>query len=243
MVDLVLFDIDGTLTPSRKRITPEMLDMLTNLRKVAKIGIVGGSDFAKQKDQLGDNVLDLVDYSFPENGVVAYKDGKQFHSNSIKEYLGEDRIHRFVNFVLRYIADLDIPMKRGTFIEFRTGMINVSPIGRNCSYDERLTFSEYDKEHQIRQKMIDALLLEFPDFGLKYSIGGQISFDVFPIGWDKTYCLQHVESESFDSIYFFGDQTQEGGNDHEIFESPKTIGRTVKGPEDTLSQITKLYEI
>ena len=25
----------------------------------------------------------------------------------------------------------------------------------------------------------------FPDYGLKYSIGGQISFDVFPIGWDK----------------------------------------------------------
>ena len=34
--------------------------------------------------------------------------------------------------ILHYIADLDIPIKRGTFIEFRNGMINVSPIGRNA---------------------------------------------------------------------------------------------------------------
>jgi hypothetical protein len=33
----------------------------------------------------------------------------------------------------RYISDLDIPVMRGTFIEFRNGMLNVSPIGRNCS--------------------------------------------------------------------------------------------------------------
>jgi phosphomannomutase len=27
--------------------------------------------------------------------------------------------------ILHYIADLDIPIKRGTFVEFRNGMINV----------------------------------------------------------------------------------------------------------------------
>ena len=35
------------------------------------------------------------------------------------------------------IADLDIHQKRGTFVEFRNGMINVSPIGRNCNQEER----------------------------------------------------------------------------------------------------------
>lgn len=29
---------------------------------------------------------------------------------------------------------------------------------------------------------------------------------VFPQGWDKTYCLQYVESE-FKEIHFFGDKT------------------------------------
>jgi phosphomannomutase len=39
----------------------------------------------------------------------------------------------------------------------------------------------YDKAHGIRKAMVACLQARFPDFGLKYSIGGQISFDVFPI--------------------------------------------------------------
>lgn len=28
---------------------------------------------------------------------------------------------------------IELPLKRGTFIEYRNGMVNISPIGRNCS--------------------------------------------------------------------------------------------------------------
>lgn len=30
-------------------------------------------------------------------------------------------------------------------MEFRSGMLNVSPIGRNCSQEERDEFEKYDK--------------------------------------------------------------------------------------------------
>ena len=33
----------------------------------------------------------------------------------------------------------------------------------------------------------------------------------------------------------------QGGNDHEIFESPKTIGHTVTSPIDTVEQCTELF--
>ena len=45
---------------------------------------------------------------------------------------------------------------------------------------------------------------------------------VFPKGWDKTFCLQYLTD--FDNVYFFGDKTYKGGNDHEIFESERTVG-------------------
>ena len=48
---------------------------------------------------------------------------------------------------------------------------------------------------------------KFPDYGLTFSIGGEISFDIFPNGWDKTYCLRHVADEGFSEIHFFGDKT------------------------------------
>jgi phosphomannomutase len=61
-------------------------------------------------------------------------------------------------------------------------------------------------ELSCRPKMVQALQKKFPDIGLTYSIGGQISFDAFPTGWDKTYCLQFV-SHNFGDIHFFGDKT------------------------------------
>lgn len=37
--------------------------------------------------------------------------------------------------------------------------------------------------------------------------GGMISFDVFPEGWDKRYCLNVLDDERFDTIHFFGNET------------------------------------
>ena len=61
--------------------------------------------------------------------------------------------------------------------------------------------------HGIRAAFVKELENKFADYGLTLSIGGQISFDVFPTGWDKTYALRHVENEGFEEIHFFGDKT------------------------------------
>jgi len=50
-------------------------------------------------------------------------------------------------------------------------MINVSPVGRNASYDERNAYEIYDKEHKIRETFIQEIEKRFPDIGLTYSIG------------------------------------------------------------------------
>lgn len=186
-------------------------------------------------------VLQDFDYVFTENGLVAFKQGELIAKQSLATHMGEDKLKEFINFCLRYMSEIeDIPVKRGTFIEFRAGMINISPIGRNCSQEERNAFEEYDLKNGIRKRFVSTLRERFSDLDLVYSIGGQISFDVFPHGWDKTYCLRFVKPD-FDEIHFFGDKTFEGGNDYEIFVSPDTIGHTVTGPEDTLKQIREIF--
>lgn len=125
-------------------------------------------------------------------------------AQSLKKQFTNEQLNRFVNFVLRYIADLDIPIKRyvprhsytsircivytftyhthlllfgshsGTFIEFRMGMLNVSPIGRNCSQEERDAFEQYDHVHNVRKTFVDVLKKEFADYNLTFSIGGQV---------------------------------------------------------------------
>jgi len=238
---LCLFDVDGTLTPARKVANPETLRFLSELRTRVTTGMVGGSDLSKQREQLGEGVLHLFDYVFPENGLAAYRGGEVIGSTSFLKHLGEARMKEFINFTLMYIAMLDIPIKRGTFIEFRNGMLNVSPVGRNCSHAERDAFEAYDAAHGVRAAFVAALQARFPDYGLKYSIGGQISFDVFPVGWDKTFCLRYLEAEAFDEVHFFGDKTFPGGNDYEIFSHPAVIGHTVTSPDDTMAQCRKIF--
>ncbi|KAI0060958.1 eukaryotic phosphomannomutase [Artomyces pyxidatus] len=241
---LVLFDVDGTLSPARRVASAEMIELLRELRKKVVIGFVGGSDLVKISEQLavgGANVVEEFDFAFAENGLTAYRLGKPLESQSFIRHIGEDRYKKLVSFILHYVADLDIPIKRGTFVEFRNGMINVSPIGRNATIQERNEYEAYDKIHGIRATFVNALKEQFPDYGLTYSIGGQISFDVFPHGWDKTYALTRVEHEGFESIHFFGDKTYKGGNDYEIFTDPRTIGHSVSNPEDTMRILKELF--
>jgi len=120
--------------------------------------------------------------------------------------------------------------------------LNISPIGRNCNAEERIEFLEFDKIYKIREKMIENLKTRFPDLKLQYSIGGQISFDVFPKGLDKTYCLNHLSDENYDKIHFFGDKTYKGGNDYEIFIHPNVEGHTVENPEQTIEILRELIK-
>lgn len=238
---LCLFDVDGTLTAPRQRVTPHMSQFLGLLRSRVRVGVVGGSDLSKIKEQLGDDVIQKVDYVFAENGLVAYKNGQLLSVQSIQAHMGEDLLQDFINFCLNYMAKIKLPKKRGTFIEFRNGMLNISPIGRSCTQEERLEFYELDQKEKIREKFVSVLKEEFKGRGLSFSIGGQISFDVFPDGWDKRYCLGIVEKDDYSIIHFFGDKTKPGGNDYEIYSDHRTIGHEVSCPDQTQQLCQTLF--
>jgi phosphomannomutase len=250
---IVLFDVDGTLSLSRRVASPEMIATLAALRQKVAIGYVGGSDLSKQQEQLGAAdrpVTSMFDFSFSENGLTAWKLGQELPKTSFIQWIGEEQYKELVNFILHYVADLDIPVKRGTFVEFRNGMINVSPIGRNANLQERLDFEKYDLQNGIRKAFIAKLKERFSHLDLTYSIGGQLSFDVFPVGWDKTYCLRHLEAEAkkaggieYKTIHFFGDKAFEGGNDWEIYTDKRVTGHAVKDPEDTRRILKELFDV
>jgi mannose-1-phosphate guanylyltransferase/mannose-6-phosphate isomerase len=248
MSKLFLFDIDGTLTNPRNKINDNMVNFLKQLRKQHNIAIVGGSDFKKAKEQLGDDILNSFDHVFSENGLVYYKNNQLIHQKSFEEYIGSDKFNELITFAQKYIDELKLPFKTSNFVEIRNGMINISPCGRACDFEQRKIFEHYDELFNVRKKMINTLKNKFSDYNLKYSIGGQISFDVFPQGWDKTFCLDYLSEDSilssnemnYKEIHFFGDKTNFGGNDYEIYNDKRVIGHKVTSPEDTMNQINNL---
>ena len=118
-------------------VTQDMHDFMQELQKHVTVGIVGGSDYRKITEQLGacssEPIEKLFTYVFSENGLVAFHQGEKIGETSMIEKVGEELYQDLTNEIFALMSKIRIPVKRGTFIEFRKGMINVSPIGRQCS--------------------------------------------------------------------------------------------------------------
>lgn len=231
---ILLFDVDNTLTPSRGTITPHGVDMIRLLKIHGyHIGCVSGSDYSKLKEQLGDAFYHF-DWVFAENGLVTYFQHQLYSSTNIVKFLGEQLYGDIVNECLKLLSEIKLPIKRGTFIELRTGLLNICPIGRSCSKQERDNFELYDNLHKVREEFRTRILKKFDD-RIECSIGGQISLDIFPIGWNKTYCLQFIDKYS--EIHFFGDRICPGGNDFEIANHKRVTPFLVKNCDETYEKL------
>lgn len=49
---ILVFDVDGTLTASRRTATPEMLAFISDISKRVPVAFVGGSDIGKITEQV-----------------------------------------------------------------------------------------------------------------------------------------------------------------------------------------------
>lgn len=108
---IALFDVDGTLTLPRGEVTTEMMAFMMDLSKKITVGIVGGSDLPKQEEQLGNGIAKVFPYNFSQNGLVAYKNGELLEIQTISKHVGEDNVKRLVNWVMKYLSDVDLPIK------------------------------------------------------------------------------------------------------------------------------------
>lgn len=237
---LILFDVDGTLTPPMSVIPDSMVTELIHAHQYFDLGIVTGSDRGKTMKQLGSFVLDdLMDYAFHENGSVFYQKGVLVHEDELEDVWPTSRINDMMDYLLRLVSIVPVPERVGHFIERRHCMINVSPIGRACSQMQRESFFSWDEITHTRELMADQVRASRFGEWVDVSIGGMISIDIFPKGFSKVRCLKYLKS-SYEEIHFVGDRCYEGGNDYEIYQA--TNGHITLGFRDTELILRDLVE-
>lgn len=95
---VVLFDVDGTLTESGKKIGSEMKKVICEISSVPnlRLGIVGGGDYAKICWQLSD-CLEKFHYIFSECGAVAYVGGIKVIDKNMLDYCDRNSLN-VINF-------------------------------------------------------------------------------------------------------------------------------------------------
>jgi hydroxymethylpyrimidine pyrophosphatase-like HAD family hydrolase len=238
MNQVVMMDVDGTLTPPRMVLHKEMADCLTRLR--IPFYVAAGSDI----NLVGPQFLYPL-YNFGFRGTFS-----AFLSNGATEYTCDysttmEITQTFQFDICKHLGDVDLrslldllhcvaalpefqlpsPLKViGDQIIMRGSMINFAPIGRPKDHDltdlerrNRDKFVEYDAETQYRWRILDFLQGELSDLYKRKQVivmlGGQTSFDVMIEAMDKTYPIRTLLKHGVDHILFIGDALFPGGND------------------------------
>jgi len=206
MENVYAFDVDGTLTAPRQRIDPDFELFFREFVATNPVYLVTGSDYSKICEQLPTDIMELCKGVFTCSGAELWQNGKIVYR---KTHTFPDRL---VELVEHFIDSSAYPLRCGTHIEPRPGMLNISSIGRQATLEQRKAYHAWDKTAQERKVFVDSLLFEFPQY--ESSTGGEISIDIVPRGWTKAVARREIETRQFGcSITFFGDRMGPDGND------------------------------
>ena len=235
MKRIYIFDIDGTITPPRQPMAPEMEELFVNFCKDHRVFLATGNDIEKVEEQVPPAIRNLVEGIFTCSGNKLFQNEKIIYEN---EFDPPRELIRLLEDWLKYSS---YPTKTGHHLEVRSGMLNFSIVGRNCLQGQREDYYHWDKEIGERKILREKIIHMFPV--LDCVIGGQISVDIYPRGMDKSQAYSWVKGRNpKHGIVFCGDRLQPGGNDYPFFRamgknhdrcSPLDLALPVNGWEDT----------
>ena len=84
MKSIYIFDMDGTLTPSRREMTKEFEDFYSNWAKNHIFFLVSGSNLEKIKEQVPEYILDLSEGVFTCGGNQLWLNGELSYNHEFK---------------------------------------------------------------------------------------------------------------------------------------------------------------
>ena len=202
-----LFDVDGTLTPSRQSMDPKFRIWFCEFMSENAVYLVTGSDYEKTVEQLGVTITENVKAVYNCSGNDVWVGGKNIHTNT---WQLPEEMH---NFLAERLTASEFPVRTGNHFEHRPGMVNFSVVGRNANQQERNAYIHYDLENNERNQIVD-------DFNMLFgtevvaTAGGETGLDIYPVGKDKAQVLSDLSY--YDSIVFFGDRCDPQGNDYTL---------------------------
>lgn len=198
-----VFDVDGTLTPSRGRVDPEFAEWFSQWIKGKTVFLASGSDYAKTIEQLGNELCNEVDAVYSCAGNAVYMQG-QLTSKSNFAITREQRL-----FLLELLHNSEYHTRTDQHIEERTGLCNFSVVGRGATTEQRKDYHLYDQITQERFNYAARINAMFPD--LEATVAGETGIDIYQRGCDKSQIARDVTP-----FVFFGDMIKPGGNDYSI---------------------------
>ncbi len=244
---LIVIDLDGTLTPSKFDLEPEMAGMLVKLLEKKKVAVIGGGGYKQFQNQFiahlncPEHLLGNL-FLFPtcSTRFFRYENGewkKVYEQPLSKEE--KEKIFEAFEKTFNEIGYQHPEKLYGEVIEDRISQITFSALGQQTPLHLK---KQWDPDASKRLKMKEVLDKLIPEFEVR--VGGTTSIDVTRKGIDKAYGIEQIEKHleiKKEQMLFIGDALFEGGNDWPVKKTGVECIQ-VNGPEDTIKVIEKILK-
>jgi phosphomannomutase len=252
--DLIVFDLDGTLTPSKSNLESDVSDVLAALLAKKKIAVIGGGTYRQFKKQFIAEfrcppALFKNLFLFPTTATAFYR----YHHGWRRVYAfmlsrNESReVREAFADVLREIHYVPPLKTYGKVIENRGSQVTFSALGQDVVAvlgKRGLRLKEEWKRKNTPLKFRIAKLVQGRLPKLEVRASAYTSIDVTKKGIDKAYGIRQIEKTlriPVKKMLFIGDGLYRGGND----AAAKRTGVdciAVRGPADTIKVIKDILK-
>jgi HAD superfamily hydrolase (TIGR01484 family) len=243
--ELIAFDLDDTLAPSKSPLPDAVAAVLARLLDVAAAAVISGGQIGQFREQViarlggaspeGLGRLHLL----PVTGTqywrcvggewqLQYEDGLTADEKASALTAIEDTARR-----LGYWED----ETWGPILEDRGSQITFSALGQRAPVDAK---KAWDPTGEKKNRLAAAVQRQLPELSVRS--GGSTSIDITRAGVDKGYAMERLAEASgipIDRMIFVGDRLDPDGNDYPVV---RTGVRThaVTGWEDTVRYLEGL---
>jgi phosphomannomutase len=222
MKTLIVFDLDGTLAPSKTSIDAEMAGLLDSLLCIMQVAIISGGAWLQFERQVLAHLPRVERFKnlslLPTCGTKFYQYESEWRLLYSEDFSDAQKakIIASLNQVIE-LSGLAPQRIWGEAIEDRGSQITFSALGQEAPLDEK---QKWDPDLIKRQQIKTALEQLIPEFTVR--VGGATSIDVTQHGIDKAYGirkLRDILGVPIDQMLFIGDALFPGGNDYPAKEA------------------------
>jgi len=246
-VDLIAFDLDDTLAPSKSSLDPRMAGLLADLLEVVEVSVISGGQFGQFQSQLIAGLPATASASFgrlhllPTCGTQYYRfdrgtDGTTGWQQQYAENLSTEQKTAALSALETNAKKLGLWESEtwGPILEDRGSQVTFSALGQDAPVDAKKAWDPTGARKESLRAAVAPLLPE-----LEVRSGGSTSIDITRQGIDKAYGMEKLAALTgipLDRMLFIGDRLDEGGNDYPV----KAMGvrtHAVAGWHDTADYV------
>lgn len=214
-IKMIAFDLDGTLTQHKTKLSAEHRRILFELQERYHLVMVGAGMCRRIFNQMEEFPIDIIG----NYGMQCAKYDAQTKDIHIVEDIVKE--------CNRQIVEERVTMLRrkhgfteyaGDNVEYHSsGCVTFPILGTKAKQEDKLSF---DPDRKKRRAFYNEVIETFPEYNI--FVGGSSSFDMAPKPYNKYYALDKYCAEKgiiHSEVVFVGDDYGMGGNDESVYKS------------------------